>query len=157
MEKAAARIGPPGLTGRLASWGGLVMPLKTRRWDDPMEVGDGFRVLICRYRPRALPKTKETWDVWYPDLGPSKDLHGKFYGKNGPPLPWDDYRRNYLEEMQSQGKRIARLAQLLTEGNTITLLCSSACTDAAHCHRTLLKQLIEAQLSAGEGNRPAEK
>ena len=28
-------------------------------------------------------------------------------------------------------------------GETITLLCSSACTDAAHCHRTLLKQLIE--------------
>lgn len=28
-------------------------------------------------------------------------------------------------------------------GETITLLCSSACVDAAWCHRTLLKGLVE--------------
>jgi hypothetical protein len=28
-------------------------------------------------------------------------------------------------------------------GATLTLLCSAACTDPSHCHRTLLKQLIE--------------
>jgi uncharacterized protein YeaO (DUF488 family) len=119
------------------------MPLKTKRWNDPAEPGDGFRVLICRYRPRALPKKDETWDVWYPDLGPSKELHGRFYGKSGPPLSWDEYQRLYLGEMQGQGKRIARLAELVAEGQTVTLLCSSACEDPARCHRTLLRQLIE--------------
>ena len=32
------------------------MPIKTRRWDDPKEDDDGFRLLVTRYRPRGLPK-----------------------------------------------------------------------------------------------------
>lgn len=122
------------------------MPLKTKRWDDPVEPGDGLRVLVCRYRPRALPKAKETWDVWYADLGPSKALHRRFYAKSGEPLPWEEYEQQYLKEMQTQQKRIARLAQLVRQGFTMTLLCSSACEDPARCHRTLLQQLIETQM-----------
>jgi uncharacterized protein YeaO (DUF488 family) len=122
------------------------MPIKTKRWNDPREVDDGFRVLICRYRPRALPKANETWDKWYKDLGPSRELHADFYGKHGPPIGWEEYRRRYLEEMKEQQELIAAMAELVAEGATITLLCSSACEDAAHCHRSLLKALIEAQL-----------
>ena len=68
------------------------MPIRTCRWNDPGQAGDGQRILICRYRPRALPKAKETWDVWIPALGPSKELHAAFYGKRGPPIGWDEYR-----------------------------------------------------------------
>jgi hypothetical protein len=35
------------------------------------------------------------------------------------------------------------LAGRVRAGETVTLLCSSACTDPAHCHRTLLKALID--------------
>jgi uncharacterized protein YeaO (DUF488 family) len=124
------------------------MPIKTKRWNDPRKRGDGFRLLICRYRPRALPKKDETWDAWYPVFGPSKKLHADFYGKNGPPIGWDEYRERYLEEMKQQQELIDELAELNREGKTITLLCSSACTDASHCHRTLLKQLIEEKCQA---------
>jgi hypothetical protein len=31
-------------------------------------------------------------------------------------------------------------------GESITLLCSSACTDPTLCHRSLLKELIDAEL-----------
>jgi uncharacterized protein YeaO (DUF488 family) len=118
--------------------------IKTKRWDDPREDDDGFRLLICRYRPRALLKKKETWDLWWPQLGPSKELHAAFYGKHGQaPIDWEEYRRRYLSEMEQQKESIAILAEKVAEGKTITLLCSTACTDAAHCHRTLLKQLIE--------------
>ena len=102
--------------------------------------------MICRYRPRALPKEGETWDKWYPDLGPSKELHAAFYGKSGEPISWEEYRRRYLEEMAAQEELIDELAQLVSEGKTITLLCSSACEDASHCHRTLLCGLIETRL-----------
>jgi uncharacterized protein YeaO (DUF488 family) len=122
------------------------MPIKTKRWNDLKEADDGFRLLICRYRPRALPKKDETWDVWYKDLGPSKELHADFYGKHGPPIGWEEYRRRYLEEMEEQREAIAGLAELVAEGKAITLLCSSACEDASHCHRSLLQQLIEEQL-----------
>ena len=120
--------------------------IKTKRWCDPRAKDDGFRVLICRYRPRALPKKKETWDAWYSDLGPSKKLHADFYGKNGPPIGWEAYRKRYLEEMKAQDEIIAELAQMLAEGKKITLLCSSACVDEKHCHRDLLRQLVTAKL-----------
>jgi uncharacterized protein YeaO (DUF488 family) len=121
------------------------MPIRTKRWNDPREVDDGFRLLICRYRPRALPKAKETWDEWWKDLGPSRELHADFYGKHGPPIGLAEYRTRYLNEMKNQTERIDELARRVAAGETITLLCSSACTDAAHCHRTLLKDLIEAR------------
>ena len=122
--------------------------IKTKRWNDPHKKSDGMRILICRYRPRALPKKDETWDLWWPDLGPSRELHADFYGKHGPPIGWDEYRKRYLEEMKGpeQQEKVELLAEKVAAHKTITLLCSSACTYEAHCHRTLLKQLIEARL-----------
>ena len=122
------------------------MPIKTKRWDNDKEADDGFRLLICRYRPRALKKELETWDKWDKELGPSKDLHADFYGKHGEPIDWKEYRRRYLKEMKDQKERIADLARRVAAGETITLLCSSACVDAERCHRTLLKKLIEKAL-----------
>lgn len=119
--------------------------IKTKTWDQRKDPDDGFRLLICRYRPRALPKKDETWDLWWKQLGPSKELHAAFYGKNGPPINWDEYRRRYLEEMrgEEQVESIDFLASQVKAGKTLTLLCSSACTDGIHCHRFLLKKLIE--------------
>ncbi len=124
------------------------MPLKTKRWDEPAEPDDGFRVLICRYRPRALRKKDETWHQWYADLGPSKELHAAFYGKNGPPITWEEYRERYLMEIKDQEEAIDWIAEMIEEGKTITLLCSRQCVDETHCHRSLLRALIEERLTA---------
>ena len=77
------------------------MAIKTKRWNDPIEPDDGFRLLVCRYRPRGLPKTKETWDAWDKHLGPSRELHAAFYGKHGPPIEWEAYVRRYLLELDA--------------------------------------------------------
>lgn len=131
------------------------MPIRTRRWNDPKEPGDGLRLLVCRYRPRALPKKDETWDQWEPDLGPSRDLHADFYGKHGPPISWPVFRRRYLAEMRGQSAAIMGLGRRVQAGEAITLLCSNACVDEARCHRTLLKGLIEAAIRAqGRRSRP---
>jgi uncharacterized protein YeaO (DUF488 family) len=122
------------------------MPIKTKRWDDPREEDDGFRLLVCRYRPRALPKKKETWTLWRPNLGPSRELHAAIYGKHGDPISWEEYTQRYIEEMKRQEEEIAMLAEMIAEGKTLTLLCSTACTDPAKCHRTVLKGLIEEHL-----------
>src|SRR5260370_40193069 len=45
-------------------WNGAVMPIKTKRWNDPKEADDGYRLLICQYRPRPLPKSKQTSAGW---------------------------------------------------------------------------------------------
>ena len=120
------------------------MAIKTKRWDDPREDDDGFRVLVCRYRPRGLPKSEETWDAWEPDLGPTKELHAAAYGKGGVPLNWPLYRSSYLKEMRRQQEKITELAKRSQAGETVTLLCSSSCTRESRCHRSLLKELIEA-------------
>jgi uncharacterized protein YeaO (DUF488 family) len=124
------------------------MPIRIKRWNDPREAEDGKRILVCRYRPRALRKADETWDVWMKELGPSKALHADLYGKNGPPIAWDAFRERYLQEMAEQSERIAELAKRVAAGETITLLCSSNCSDPDRCHRSLLKQLLEARTAS---------
>lgn len=118
--------------------------VKTRRWNDPALPGDGMRLLVCRYRPRALRKADETWDEWWKDLGPSPALHAAYYGKNQLPIGHAEYRRRYLAEMAHEpGRSLLRaLADRVAAGETITLLCSSACTDEARCHRTILRELV---------------
>ena len=117
--------------------------IKTKRWNDPVEADDGFRLLVCRYRPQWVSKARETWDAWENSLGPSRELHADFYGKNGDPIDWPTYKQRYLAEMTTQKDRIVELAREVEAGKTITLLCSSACRDESRCHRTLLKELIE--------------
>jgi uncharacterized protein YeaO (DUF488 family) len=132
------------------------MPVRTRRWDQPKKRGDGYRLLICRYRPRGVTKEAETWDTWCPELGPSKELHAAYYGKSGERITWDVYRQRYLQEMEAQAELIEELATLVAEGKTITLLCSSACKKSSTCHRTLLRELIEKRLPAS-AQQPVEE
>jgi uncharacterized protein YeaO (DUF488 family) len=129
------------------------MAIRTRRWTDEAEAGDGLRVLVCRYRPRGLKKEFETWDVWYPELGPSAELHAGAYGKGGVKVGWEVYRRHYLEEMRGAAARgrIEELAGRVRGGETVTLLCSSACERESRCHRSLLAELIEAAAAARPG------
>ncbi|GAC1344196.1 MAG: DUF488 domain-containing protein [Myxococcales bacterium] len=117
--------------------------IRTRRWDEPALPDDGLRVLITRYRPRGLPKAQETWELWLKELAPSVELHAAAYGKGQPAISFDEYARRYLAEMGTQGRLIESLGRQLKEGGTVTLLCSSACTDPLRCHRTLLSRLVE--------------
>src|SRR5262249_12886774 len=131
---------------------------KTKRWNDPVDADDGVRLLVCRFRPRGVRREDEAWDSWLPQLGPSKDLHASVYGKHGDPISWDQYVLRYLAEMKAQTFWIGALAERVRRGETLTLLCSSACTDADRCHRTLLRDLVEsASQSSGSREKPATR
>jgi uncharacterized protein YeaO (DUF488 family) len=134
------------------------MPVRTKRWNDPRRDDDGFRLLICRLRPRGVSKADETWDDWWQDLGPTRDLLDAFHGKHGPPLDWDRYAARYLDEMRGPAATwmIRDLGRRYLDGETITLLCSSACTNPERCHRTLLAGLISTH-SATDPGRDASK
>ncbi len=118
------------------------MPIRTKRWNDPAEAEDGYRLLVCRYRPRGVRKDGEPWDAWCGALAPSAELHADAYGKAGEAITWDAYTERYREEMARQRFWIDGFARRVKSGETITLLCSSACTDPARCHRTLLAAMI---------------
>jgi uncharacterized protein YeaO (DUF488 family) len=120
------------------------VPIRTKRWNDPVEADDGFRLLVCRIRPRGVARARETWTDWWPDLGPSRALLDDYHGKHGPAATWAEYVPRYLQEMHgaTQLWRIRDLARRSAAGEVITLLCSSACTDPERCHRSLLASLI---------------
>lgn len=125
------------------------MPVRTKRWNDPAEAEDGYRLLVCRYRPRGVPREREPWDAWCSALAPSVELHAAAYGKGGAaPIAWDEYVRRFSAEMDRQRFWIDGFAARLRKGETVTLLCSSACVDPERCHRTLLKAMIEARASS---------
>jgi uncharacterized protein YeaO (DUF488 family) len=117
--------------------------LETARWNDPPVRGGGRRILVCRFRPRGLRKEAETWDEWLPHLAPSRELLAAYHGKEAAPIAWGEFRRRYLAEMKAQKEPIAALAGRVSKGERITLLCSSACTDPARCHRTVLAALVD--------------
>lgn len=123
------------------------MPIKTKRWNDPREPDDGYRLLVTRYRPRGVRKEDETWDKWLPALGPDKALHAAVYTDRSSPIPWPQYRRSYVELQRANHELIAGLAQRSAGGETITLLCSSACVRESRCHRSILMELIEAEMA----------
>jgi uncharacterized protein YeaO (DUF488 family) len=80
------------------------------------------------------------------------ELHAAAYGKGGLKIGWEIYRRRYLQEMRDPGarERIRELAARVRGGETVTLLCSSACVRESRCHRSLLAELIEAEAAAPE-------
>jgi uncharacterized protein YeaO (DUF488 family) len=135
------------------------VPIKTKRWDEKREADDGFRVLICRYRPRALNKKDETWHAWVRDLGPSQALHAAIYGKSKDsegrptkvkPLDWSVYAEKYLLEIaasEAAQDYIDQLADMVAAGRTITLLCSRSCVFEDHCHRGLLRRVLEERVA----------
>jgi uncharacterized protein YeaO (DUF488 family) len=122
--------------------------IRTKRWNDPLGDDDGYRLLICRYRPRGVPKEGEPWDAWCPALAPSVELHAAAYGKSGEaPLPWAEYERRFREEMKRQRFWLEGFAARVKKGETLTLLCSSACVDPTRCHRTLVQQMLEREVA----------
>lgn len=133
----------------------VAVAVRTKRWNDPVEPDDGFRLLVCRIRPRGVSKHAETWNDWWADLGPSRALLDDFHGKQGPPIAWEAYVARYLDEMRGAQQlwRIRDLGRRLAAGEVMTLLCSSACHDPARCHRTLLARLIEASARGGSRRR----
>jgi uncharacterized protein YeaO (DUF488 family) len=126
------------------------MPIRTKRWNDPREPDDGFRLLVTRYRPRGVSKAEETWDRWLPKLGPSKELHAAVYTTNASPISWPTYRARYIAEQRVNQEIIQELARRVKDGKTITLLCSSACERESRCHRSILRELIEQVESRAE-------
>jgi uncharacterized protein YeaO (DUF488 family) len=124
---------------------------KTKSVHSPIERGDGLRILAARGRGRGVPADR--FDVWMANLGPSEELRDAILGGR---ISWNEFRRRYLKELRepdgvdARNKRIKnhgqkftlRLLQHLAQKQTVTLLCHCA-EDEEHCHRHLLKAVLE--------------
>ena len=116
---------------------------------------DGLRILVTRGRGRGLPADR--YDVWMANLGPSEQLMKEFLAGK---IRWPEYSERYGKELREGGtidrrnKRIKnhgqkftlRLLQHLAQNQMVTLLCHCA-EDEQHCHRHLLKALLEKKVN----------
>ena len=127
---------------------------KTKSVHSRIETSDGLRILAARGRGRGLPADR--FDVWMANLGPSEELRDAILAGK---ISWSEYRRRYLKELLEPGgvdernqriknhgqKFTLRLLQHLAGKQTLTLLCHCA-EDEKHCHRHLLKTLLEKKI-----------
>jgi uncharacterized protein YeaO (DUF488 family) len=112
--------------------------IKTKSIYDHKEDSDGTRILITVGDP---PDWLDN-DDWKKELRPDWNTLMKWkYSKNTE--DWKIYEERFLAQMKGQPAReaIAELRRRSSSGETITLLCH--CGKGQHCHRYIIKSLIE--------------
>ena len=116
---------------------------------------DGLRILATRVRGRGLPANR--YDVWMANLAPSEDL---LYAARSNRITWSEFGRRYRKELKEGGsidkrnrniknhgqKFTLRLLQKLGRQQNVSLMCHCD-EDQAHCHRHLLKRVLESKIA----------
>ena len=117
------------------------MTIKLKSLRQSQEPSDGFRILITRFRPRYIKKENESWDAWYRELAPSKQLWHDYFKSNK--IDWSRYRERFIEEMMDNPKSIELICWLSkfenNDNKNITLICF--CENEKKCHRSIVKEL----------------
>ncbi|BCU69842.1 uroporphyrin-III methyltransferase [Stygiolobus caldivivus] len=113
---------------------GLKLMIKVKRVYDPVEKGDGVRILVDRLWPRGIKKDKV--DVWLKDIAPSEELR-TWFGHD--PDKWEEFKRRYFEEL-SKNPKLDILLQLIKKGEDVTLLYASK---SPYNNAVALKEFID--------------
>ena len=106
--------------------------------------GEGLRIGTVRRPPRGVPKadfSSQNWyDVWFPNLSPS--IETMKMGKNArTDKEWLAFKKKYRAEMTTpENSRILELLACLSHHTNFSVGCY--CKDEAHCHRSVLRDLL---------------
>ncbi|TDT37687.1 uncharacterized protein YeaO (DUF488 family) [Halospina denitrificans] len=122
--------------------------IQIKRIYDPVETGDGYRVLVDRVWPRGVRKADAALDEWMKDLAPSRELR-QWFGHD--PERWEGFRDAYRAELAEHPQLLEALLDRL-RSQTVTLLFSAR--DRAHNQAVVLGEVLEAELA--EEQRPNE-
>jgi uncharacterized protein YeaO (DUF488 family) len=99
----------------------------------------GHRVLVMRLWPRGIRRSAA--DTWLKDASPSRELLDAYH--NG--LSWPEFEQRYRAEILDERPHVlATLRQLEREHDIIWLQCHERIPPERHCHRQVLKCLLEA-------------
>jgi uncharacterized protein YeaO (DUF488 family) len=115
--------------------------IKTKRLYEPKEDSDGTRILITRYYPRFMKKGH--FDERMLVLSPDRYTLFKWKHSKKTEEDWKSVEEKFLPQMKDLAamEAIAELRRRSSSGETITLLCY--CKEGEHCHRHIIKSLIE--------------
>lgn len=120
------------------------MSIRIVRLGSQRAESEGLRIGTVRRPPRGVPKAKfasQNWyDVWFPNLAPSVETM-KLGLAAKTTAEWSRFTKRYLAEMATPANKhaIELLASLSRQSN-FSVGCY--CEDEAHCHRSLLRELL---------------
>jgi uncharacterized protein YeaO (DUF488 family) len=114
------------------------------RLGSPRAPDEGTRIGTVRRPPRGVPKSEfaaqDWYDVWFPNLAPSVELM-KLGQQASSPREWATFGKRYRTEMGSpENSRTLDVLAALSQHANFSVGCY--CADEAHCHRSILRQLL---------------
>jgi uncharacterized protein YeaO (DUF488 family) len=109
--------------------------LHTFRYGEPPKRGDGLRIGTTRLPPRGVKKVEwaKYFDVWFPLLGPSRELLARR------PFAFEEYEREI--DARAESRQAVQLLAHLALRTAVSVGCY--CEDESHCHRTYLRRMIK--------------
>lgn len=121
------------------------MSIRIVRLGSARAPGEGLRIGTVRRPPRGVPKERfaadDWYDVWLPQLAPSAELVKEARGATTP-REWQAFVRKYRAEMSAADTaRLIALLAALSHQTSLSVGCY--CEDEAHCHRSVLRELLE--------------
>jgi len=125
-----------------------IVRLGTRRAE-----GEGLRIGTVRRPPRGVPKSEfaaqDWYDVWFPVLSPSAQTVKTGHAAQTP-AQWAAFRKTYRREMAApEPAHAIELLARLSHQTDFSVGCY--CPDEAHCHRSVLRELLLEQGARIEG------
>jgi uncharacterized protein YeaO (DUF488 family) len=132
------------------------VPIRICRLGSPRLSGEGPRIGAVRFLPRGVPKTeyssRDLFDSWLPTLAPSAELLRWFREEPLSEARWRQFARKYRAEMAvPEVRRLLEVLALFSRSFDFSVGCY--CEDERHCHRSLLRPLLE---EAGAEVRPED-
>ncbi len=120
------------------------MAIRVVRLGTPRTKDEGTRIGTVRRPPRGVPKAKfasQNWyDVWFPNLAPSVETM-KIALAAETPAEWARFAKKYRAEMATRENTHA-IQLLAVLSRTCNFAVGCYCENEAHCHRSLLRELL---------------
>jgi uncharacterized protein YeaO (DUF488 family) len=123
------------------------MSIRIVRLGSPRQPNEGLRLGTVRRPPRGVPKAdfarRDFYDAWFPNLSPSEELLKEARAWEDE-ASWRAFGRKFRAEMaRPEASRVLDVLAALSHQTSFALGCY--CEDEAHCHRSILRDLLEAR------------
>ncbi|MDN3224198.1 DUF488 domain-containing protein [Pseudomonas nunensis] len=123
------------------------MAIHIVRLGSPRGPDEGLRLGTVRRPPRGVPKaefsSRDFYDVWQPLLSPSPELVAEAKAAEDAKA-WDTFKRKFKAEMNHPApSHLLDLLAALSHQTSLAVGCY--CEDEAHCHRSVLRELLQAR------------
>ena len=114
----------------------MALDVRAKRAYDPVEDGDGYRILIDHVWPRGVTRERARLDQWARELAPTDELRKWF---DHDPARFAEFRRRYREELAEHSERLDELRGRAASG-PLTIV--YAARDREHNNAVVLSELL---------------